>query len=330
LNFDWAVCEKPQILYMRVNPFPLKRWQTLVFKITASKLYAAIAVVTFIVGAVAVFYSINLLLGSLSQTGADNLQSVRASQWSGYMVASDLQNRSSVVSNVSASWTVPKVKLSENNTFSGVWVGIGGYGEETLIQTGTEQECVDGRYSYYAWYEMLPDYLIRIPNFRVQAGDTITASISLINENKNTWSIEITDVTRGEHFKKVVVYNSSMLSAEWIVERPKVNGTISTLADFGNVTFTECKATISGITGTIGNFSHVQLVMYEDKDTALVSVSSLDDGDSGFTVSYLESQSATTPPNDLPIQNFITNLSHVFSVDTKAAFPRNLPKLPGA
>jgi len=121
-----------------------------------------------------------------------------------------------------------------------------------------------------------------------------------------------------------------MLSAEWIMERPKVNSTISTLADFGNVTFTECKATIAGITGTIGNFSHAQLVMYEDKDTALVSVSPLNDGDSGFTVSYLESQSATTPPNDLPVQKFTTNLSHAFSVDTKAAFFKNLPKLSGA
>jgi hypothetical protein len=177
---------------------------------------------------------------------------------------------------------------------------------------------------------MLPDYLIRIPNFRVRAGDTISASINLVNENANTWSIEIRDVTRGEHFKKVVVYNSSMLSAEWIVERPKVNGTISTLADFGNVTFTECKATIAGITGTIGNFSHARLVMYEDKDTALVSVSPLNDDESGFTVSYLESQSATTSPDDLPIQKFATNLSYAFSVDTKAAFPRNLPKLSGA
>ena len=189
---------------MRINPFPLKRWQTLVFKITASKLYAAIAVVTFIVGSVAVYYSINLLLGSLDQTGAENLQSVRASQWSGYMAASDIQNRSSVVSSVSASWTVPEVELSENNTFSGVWVGIGGYGEETLIQAGTEQECVDGRLTYYAWYEMLPDYLIRIPNFRVRAGDTIAISISLINENTSSWSIEITDVTRSENFKKNV------------------------------------------------------------------------------------------------------------------------------
>jgi len=255
---------------------------------------------TFIMGAVAVYYSINLFLASPSHAGEP--VSLRVSHWSGYIVASDMQNRSPAMSSVSASWTVPEVKPSENNTFAGVWVGIGGYGEETLIQVGTEQEYIDGRSAYYAWYELLPDYLIRIPNFRIRPGDTIAASISLVNENTSTWSIEMRDITQGGHFEKVVVYNSSMLSAEWMVERPNVNGTTSTLANFGNVIFTECKATVDGITGTIGNFSYAQLVMHDDEDNPLVSVSPLDDEGSGFTVSYLESPSAIRMTNDLKIQ----------------------------
>ena len=282
---------------------------------------------TFIVGAVAVCYSINLFLASPNQT--DNPASFRVLHWSGYIVASDIQNRSPVVSNVGASWTVPEIKPSENNTFSGVWVGIGGYGEDTLIQTGTEQECLNDRVVYYAWYELLPDYLVRIPNIHVRAGDTVTASISLINKNASTWSIEISDVTRGEQFKKVVVYNSSMLSAEWIVERPKVNGTISTLADFGNVTFTDCKATLGGITRTIGNFSYAQLVMH-DEDTSLVSVSPLNDDGSGFTVSYLESPSATTLANDLTIQSFTIQRGDASSAYAKTAVSKKIPRFSGA
>jgi hypothetical protein len=226
-------------------------------------------------------------------------------------VASDVQNRSPVVSSISASWTVPEIKPSENNTFSGVWVGIGGYGEDTLIQTGTEQEYVNGRVVYYAWYELLPDYLVRIPNIHVRAGDTVTVSISLINKNTNTWSIEIADVTRGERFKKTAVYNSSRLSAEWVVERPKVNDTISTLADFGNVTFTECKATIEGNTGAINNFSYAQLAMY-DQELQLVTVSPLNDDGSSFTVSYLESSSATPLSNNLSVRTLQYMLPHDF------------------
>jgi hypothetical protein len=144
----------------------------------------------------------------------------------------------------------------------------------------------------------------------------ILRKITLANENASTWSIEISDVTRGEQFKKVVVYNSSMLSAEWIVERPKVDGAVSTLADFGNVTFTECKATVDGVTKAIGNFSYAQFVMH-DEDTSLVSVSPLNADGSGFTVSYLEPPSPTAPADDLTIQNFKTQHVDAFSAYAK-------------
>jgi hypothetical protein len=266
----------------------------------ASKLCSAIAIMTFIVGAVAVCYSINLFLANPNQTA--NPPSFKIPHWSGYIVASDIQNRLPVVSSVSASWTVPEIKPSENNTFSGAWVGIGGYGEDILIQTGTEQEYVNDQVAYYAWYELLPDHLVRISNIHVQAGDTVTASISLINENTNTWSIEIADATRGERFQRNFVYNSSRLSAEWVVERPKVNGVISTLADFGNVTFTECEATLDGVTGAIDNFSFAQFVMVGAEDKPLVSVSSLDGDGESFTVSYLPSNA--TSQDDLSVNSF--------------------------
>jgi hypothetical protein len=276
---------------------------------------------TLIAGAVAVCYSISLFLASPNQT--NNPPSFKISNWSGYIVASDIQNRSPVVSSVSASWTVPEIKSSENNTFSGVWVGIGGYGEGTLIQTGTEQECINGKFAYYAWYELVPDPLVHIPNIHVQAGDAVTASISLINENTNTWSIEIADVTRGERFKKIVVYNSSRLSAEWVVERPKVNGTISTLADFGNVKFTECKATLDDVTGAIGNFSYAQLVMHDNEGTSLVLVSPLNDDGTGFTVSYLESPSATTLTNTFTIYAFIIQCGDAAMAYARAVISKN-------
>ncbi len=136
---------------------------------------------------------------------------------------------------------------------------------------------------------MVPDHLVCIPNIHVQAGDAVTASISLVNENTNTWSMEIADITRNQRFQTTVVYNSSRLSAEWIVELPKVNGTISTLADFGNVTLTECKATLDGVTGAIDNFSFAQFVMVGAEDKPLVSVTSVDEDGKSFTASYLPS-----------------------------------------
>ena len=283
-----------------------------------------IAVLTFIVGAVLVSYSVSMFLDVSSQTEGPEV--LHVSQWSGYIVASDMQNRSSVVTSVSGSWVVPEVNRSEGMTFSGVWVGIGGYGEGSLIQTGTEQEYFNGEAVYYAWYELLPDYLVPIRSIHVYPGDTMTASINLVNKNTNTWTITIRDVTRGEQFEKTVVYNSSRLSAEWVVERPKVNGTVSTLADFGNVTFTECKATVDGVTGVIGNFSYSKLVMHEE-DTPLVSVSSLDGDESGFTVSYLEQPNPTASPTD-SAQSVVAQ-SGVFAVYATIVFYKKPSRVAG-
>jgi hypothetical protein len=241
------------------------------------------------VGAVVAYYSISRYLASQSPSSSSL---ARTTQWAGYMVASNLQNRQPVVSSISASWTVPEVRASENDTESAAWIGIGGYGDKTLIQTGTDQQCVNGRASYFAWYELIPDHVVRILNMRIRPGDTITASINLIDKAANTWLIEINDVTWGASFKETFFYNSSRLSAEWIIERPTVNGNISTLADFGSVTFSDCIATIENSTGTVSSFPHNQLVMYTSQDVQLVTVSPLYSDGSGFTVNYSGSQVA--------------------------------------
>jgi hypothetical protein len=252
-----------------------------------------------ILGTATIAYSMVLLFSSVSQSDNVNAPSVlRVKQWSGYMVNLGGGNASALVTGVSGSWTVPALTATENNTFSSVWVGVGGYGEKTLIQAGTEQEYVDGQAYYSAWYELLPDYLNHINSMRVLPGDTVTASISVVNDNMNTWLIEVNDVTSGGHFEKTVTYSSSRISAEWIVERPNVNNVTSTLANFGNVTLTNCKATIAGETGVIGNFTYSQLVMVDPQDSPFVAVSPLDGSGSVFTVSYLEPASVETVYNE--------------------------------
>jgi hypothetical protein len=267
------------------------------------------AAAVIIIDIIVIGYSINLFFTNSNQPNKPT--ALLVSQWSGYMVAPDVQDQSPLVKSVNASWRVPEINPSENNTFSGVWVGIGGYGEDTLIQTGTEQECIDGKVTYYSWYELLPAHLVRISDLNVRPSDVIMASISLASQNSNTWLIEINDVTRGEHFKKTVVYNSSMLSAEWIVERPLVNDGISTLSNFGNVTFTECQATVNGVIGTIGNFSYTRLIMHED-DIPLVTVSSLNEMRAGFTVNYIETSTVTTLVDYATVQScdvFLSSLN---------------------
>ena len=254
----------------------------------------AVALVLILVGGFVIYFSLNQMLAGLDQDNPGGLVPVRVSHWSGYLVSLGVENRSEAVSSISASWMVPEIKYSKNDTYSSVWIGVGGYGEKTLIQTGTEQECKDGKIEYYAWYELLPAYIERINALRIQPGDAIQASISLINENESTWLITLTDVTSGRHFEKTVTYNSSQMSAEWIIERPMVQNVISTLADFGNVTVTNCSATINGVTGSVSDFIYSPVTMVDSNDTELTSVLPLSSDGSSFTVSYLNPYTNST------------------------------------
>src|SRR5208283_1777709 len=116
------------------------------------------------------------------------------------------------------------------------------------------------------------------------------ASINLVNSNTNQWSILISDTTGGQTFSRNVVYNSTRSSGEWIVERPTVNKQISSLADFGNITFTNCHIDVSNVTGTITKFPFSKIEMANSQSVALTSVSDLTLDGSTFTVSYIASK----------------------------------------
>jgi hypothetical protein len=214
-------------------------------------------------------------------------RSLTSSNWSGYIVASDLNNPQPKVTSINASWTVPTVNGPTAGSYSATWIGVGGQFDDTLIQTGTEQNYLRGGQEYSAWYELLSSNSVTINSLIVSPGDSITASISLSDSATNTWSIEIHDVTSNQLFQNSFTYVSSMLSAEWIVEAPIVSNHARTLADFGAITFTSCTATIGGNTGTINSYPHIQVTMYNRLNTQLVSVSSLDSQGTSFTVNYV-------------------------------------------
>jgi len=219
-----------------------------------------------------------------------------AINWTGYVISSDLQNPQPSVTGVNASWVVPTVTTSTNNTYSATWIGIGGQfnNDSSLIQCGTEQDSRFGNALYYAWYELLPNPATTIPFMFISPGDQIQASIQLANVTTSQWVINLTDTTTTRSFQTTVTYNSSQLTAEWIVERPTVNHAISQLTDFGNVTFTGCNATVGSASGDIGSFPWEATDMYSSATSGgssvqLADVSDLSPDGSGFTVNWLSS-----------------------------------------
>lgn len=69
-----------------------------------------------------------------------------AYNWSGYAVTS-----SSPYTSVTGQWTVPSV-TGPNGSYSAAWVGIDGFTNGSLIQTGTEQNYANNSGQYSAWW----------------------------------------------------------------------------------------------------------------------------------------------------------------------------------
>jgi hypothetical protein len=111
------------------------------------------------------------------------------------------------------------------------WIGIGGgcvdsgctVGDETLIQTGTEQDVSGGQASYSAWWELVPAPSISI-SMTVRPGDRMHASIAELVPDSDVWTITLQDVTESETFTQTVPYPSTHLTAKWIEETPLILG----------------------------------------------------------------------------------------------------------
>lgn len=236
-------------------------------------------------------YFLNVLLAIFSSDSQG--QGLTSTDWAGYIVTitPNLKSASQQVAGINASWTVPRVRVFSSDAYSSAWIGIGGHSAKTLIQVGTEQDSVNGKEFYAAWYEMLPDTAVRIDTetISISPGDKITASITLVNSDNNQWAIRIRDVTSGQGVYRTFIYDSSRLSAEWILERPHVNNNIASLADFGTVTFEDSYVKIGDTIGKIGNFSYSSVIMTNDLSKQLTSVSPLGEDEASFIVTYLAS-----------------------------------------
>lgn len=200
-----------------------------------------------------------------------------SSNWSGYAATG------TTYSSVTAKWTVPAVSASRKATYSSDWVGIDGFNNSDLIQTGTESDYYNGSAHYDAWWEILPAAETVIPSITVRPGDTVTASIT--KGSGSSWTITITD--GGRSFTTTQTYTGPQTSAEWIEEAPSLGGRIATLANYGQATFDPGTANGSNPRLTAGEGG----VMVQKR--VQVSTPSNPDSDTdGFNAAY----GATAPP----------------------------------
>lgn len=210
------------------------------------------------------------------QTGVVNAisQGNPSDKWAGY-VTSDYAGTSGVqFTEASGSWTVPTLSRVPNTSSgfwdSSAWVGLGGMintpADVAFPQLGTTHwvSCGINRFGflqcstfYFAWVEYFPANSQAVVN--LAPGDQISAQVYFVNGagdpdpagTSAALILQRTAVSNGvtTTFRSVLSpppnnnYNPPLNtqpykdSAEWIMERPMNNGSLTSLARFSDTTF---------------------------------------------------------------------------------------------
>lgn len=213
--------------------------------------------------------------------------SVNSYNYVGYEAYSSLINPQPAITGASASWVIEPISVDQAGEVS-QWVGIGGAakGDNTLIQAGTMWL----QRAEYVWYELLPNYPILV-NMSVSVGDRI--NVSIVETGQNLWQINIANTTNGQTFGIDVQYDSSMLSASFVKERPVFcpDGIVQTCADvppvnFGTAGFDQPEVTVNGSTVPLSGAPNQRVYMVSNNGSTVIATPSALSADGSFTMSY--------------------------------------------
>jgi hypothetical protein len=201
---------------------------------------------------------------------------------------------------VTSTFTVPSIDCakvpigSAGQTYAAEWVGLDGFNDTTVEQTGVDSYCdsTSGPATNQAWYEMYP--LDPVVVSGVSPGDTIWASV-YYNSSTSEYQLFLDDETTGSTMETDQPCPSGSTcdrtSAEVITEDPggSVPGGIN-LADFGKVNYTESHVTSrSGTHGTLAAgslWTSTEIIMQDPSGADMATPSALTDSGNDFTMTW--------------------------------------------
>ncbi|MGE5186267.1 MAG: G1 family glutamic endopeptidase, partial [Acidobacteriota bacterium] len=173
--------------------------------------------------------------------------------WSGYVLTSAAT--APIYAWIYGEWNVPRAYAESgfySSDHSSLWVGIDGWGSSDVVQDGTDQNTLTLFWiqssSYDAWVEWYPLSAQAISNLPVNPGDRVHSWTLLKdasgnysahptvgwfymwNQTQNVYTYASIDLPAGATF--------SGHSAEWVLERPTVSGSTSSLANYATAQLT--------------------------------------------------------------------------------------------
>jgi Peptidase A4 family len=204
--------------------------------------------------------------------------------WSGY---ADTSTMKGAFTKVSGSWKEPKVTCTAEDRILATWVGLDGYNNTTVEQTGVDAQCFQGTAFYYTWYEMFPAGPVEIGQ-TVAPGDSISASVV---RSSTKYTLTVTDSTHtansGTATKTCKATSCFDTSAEWIAERPEYSTTGDVpLASYGTWKLTGGAVTSGGKAGTISSYKPVEITMVDSTGKYSLSTPSALSGGNSFTMTW--------------------------------------------
>jgi hypothetical protein len=168
------------------------------------------------------------------------MDTVYFSNWSGYAVTGS----AGAFTHAEAFYVEPTIHASQCSTTSeSMWAGIGGYSGDALGQDGTAYN-EPGLGNHQSWWELVPGNGPHAMSLYGHPTYEFDASTRWLG---GAYRFYIYDYYTGHsQVKDVSTSTYSGRSAEGILERPKVNGSLTNLSNVGTVTFYDTYANGKG------------------------------------------------------------------------------------
>jgi hypothetical protein len=183
-------------------------------------------------------------------SAVNNATAATSENWSGYVVYEPEGTFSGNNPINTANWTVPAVApvppatCSSATYASSQWVGFDGWDSNDVLQAGTAADCGNSDYAWYEWYPNA-ETIVSLP---VGPGDYVTVEVSYCGGCSVKGSaLLLNDVTGksvsiGFNPPSGATYLGD--SAEWIMERPTVNGALADLPNYSLMYFSYAAANV--------------------------------------------------------------------------------------
>lgn len=223
--------------------------------------------------------------------------------WSGAVVTSGATtyNSASTFYYVAADYVVPAARQEYGICDGGwdremTWVGIDGWGSADVVKAGTESDGFCNKTGtatrYYAWFAWYPNATTTIKNFPIHPGDDIF--VEVWHTSPTSADVYMVDYQANQHvsFGFTAPKGVSLIgnSAEWVIERPLVNGKLATISTYVSEYFSICAAVTENHAEYHPNSKSSFLLDMVDTDSNTLSYPTLLGADAIWLVSQISAE----------------------------------------